>query len=93
MTMPPGPLKYGSSNTVSCSSIDDLGTSPTWTLQQPGVVNKICTGTQAIVTAVSKTTSVYLNSITELWKGKLHCSTDDGEQAWALRDTIYCMAL
>ncbi|XP_055361694.1 adhesion G-protein coupled receptor F3 [Betta splendens] len=72
--MPPNPVKYDSNDTVSCTSQDDLGTDPIWTLQQPGGVNTIYNGTQATVILGHRETTVSLNDITELWHGTYKCA-------------------
>lgn len=67
--MPTNPVCYKSQHIVTCTSQTDLGVSPTWQLQQQGVIYDITNGTEATVTSEPMKTAVNLTSITELWDG------------------------
>lgn len=67
--MPSNPVSYESNKTISCTSLDDLGTDPIWQLKKLNGIFNITNGTEANVASRSMQTSVTLFKTTELWAG------------------------
>ncbi|KAM4543108.1 uncharacterized protein adgrf3a isoform 2-T2 [Odontesthes bonariensis] len=73
MTMPNQPVHDSSTVEIKCTSEEDLGKEPEWSLVKQGKTYDIVNGTVSTLTSEHKQATVKLTQINELWEGKYIC--------------------